>query len=334
MKNILVTGGAGFIGSNFVPIFLEKYPNYNIYNLDSLTYAGSLSNLSSINQHKRYTFIKGDIRDRSIIEKIFDDYNINNVIHFAAESHVDNSLLDPSIFIETNVNGTFNLMDVAYKKWMDGPNIIKPLFQSSRFHHVSTDEVYGSLGLTGLFTEKTAYSPNSPYSASKASSDMLVRSYHESYGLNVTISNCSNNYGPKQHSEKLLPTIIRKCINKESIPIYGDGKNIRDWLYVDDHCYAIDLIFHLGKSGETYNVGGENEMTNIEIAEKICNFFNDKSDTDFDYKNLITFVQDRPGHDLRYAIDSSKIQKELNWKINHDFNSCLTKTINWYFRAE
>ena len=334
MKNILVTGAAGFIGSNFIPIFLEKYPNYNVYNLDSLTYAGNLSNLSSINQNKRYTFIKGDIRDRSIIEKIFDDYNIDNVIHFAAESHVDNSLLDPSIFIETNINGTFNLMDVAYKKWMDGPHSIKPLFQSSRFHHVSTDEVYGSLGLTGLFTEKTPYSPNSPYSASKASSDMLVRSYHESYGLNVTISNCSNNYGPKQHSEKLLPTIIRKCINKESIPIYGDGKNVRDWLYVDDHCDAIDLIFHSGKSGETYNVGGENEMTNIEIAEKICNFFNDKSDNDFDYKNLITFVQDRPGHDLRYAIDSSKIQKELNWKINRDFNSCLTKTINWYLRAE
>jgi len=252
-KNILVTGCAGFIGSNFVPYFLDKYKDYFVVNLDLLTYAGDLENLKEVEENQNYKFIKGDICNRELVEYIFDEYDIEGVIHFAAESHVDNSIKNPGIFVETNVNGTFTLLDVAYKKWMEKPFTCKQGYEGCRFHHISTDEVYGTLGETDLFTEETPYAPNSPYSASKASSDMIVRSYQETYGLNTVITNCSNNYGPKQHDEKLIPTIIRKSLAGEAIPIYGDGKNIRDWLYVLDHCKGIDLVFHDGKEGNVYN---------------------------------------------------------------------------------
>ncbi|MGB5965719.1 MAG: dTDP-glucose 4,6-dehydratase, partial [Sulfurimonadaceae bacterium] len=262
MKSILVTGCAGFIGSNFVPYFLEKYPDYFIVNLDLLTYAGDLANLKEIEENQNYKFIKGDICNRELVEFIFNEYDIRGVIHFAAESHVDNSIKNPGVFIETNVNGTFTLLDVAQKQWMDKPFTYKEAYKGCRFHHISTDEVYGTLNETDLFTEETPYAPNSPYSASKASSDMIVRSYQETYGMNTVITNCSNNYGPKQHDEKLIPTIIRKALAGESIPIYGDGKNIRDWLYVLDHCKGIDLVYHTGKEANVYNIGGRNERTN------------------------------------------------------------------------
>ena len=362
--NILVTGCAGFIGSNFVPYFLEKYPNYRLVCLDKLTYAGSLENLkevlnkktnSTFNIHNskldnRFTFIKGDICNRELVEYIFETFDIRGVIHFAAESHVDNSIKNPELFVETNVNGTFTLLDVAYKHWMEKPFKYhqKYLLKNSslithhssleafpRFHHISTDEVYGTLGETGLFTEETPYAPNSPYSASKASSDMLVRSYHHTYGLNTVITNCSNNYGPKQHDEKLIPTIIRNALQGKPIPIYGDGKNIRDWLYVLDHCKGIDLAFHKGEAGETYNIGGRNERDNLYIANKICEILdelhpktqNPKPKT---YKDLITFVEDRPGHDRRYAIDATKIEKELGWRADENFESGIVKTVKWY----
>ena len=260
-EKILVTGGAGFIGSNFVPYFIEANPDVHVVNLDKMTYAADERNLKEVQGHPRYTFIKGDITDKALIEKIFAEHDIRGVIHFAAESHVDNSITGPEIFIKTNVMGTFNLLETARRHWMDGPGKVKPGYEKCRFHHISTDEVYGTLGETGLFTETTPYAPNSPYSASKASSDMVVRSYFHTYGMNVTTSNCSNNYGPKQHDEKLIPTIIRKCMAGENIPIYGNGKNIRDWLYVLDHCKAIDLIYRKGRSGETYNMGGTNAIT-------------------------------------------------------------------------
>ena len=253
---ILITGGAGFIGSNFIPYFLEQHQDINIVNIDKLTYAGDISNLKEVAQNKHYTFIKGDICDRNLIEDLFNKYQFKGVFHFAAESHVDNSIESPDEFIKTNVFGTFNLLDVARKHWKYGPNSVKQGFENSRFLHVSTDEVYGTLYETGLFTEATPYAPNSPYSASKASSDFIVRSYFHTYGMNVVTTNCSNNYGPKQHNEKLVPTIIRKALAGEQIPIYGDGKNVRDWLYVKDHCKGIDLAFKKGKSGETYNIGG------------------------------------------------------------------------------
>ncbi len=334
MKTILITGGAGFIGSNFIHFFLEKYKKYNIINLDSLTYAASVNNLSGCDKSERYKFIEGDIRDRALIEKIFQDNHISGVIHFAAESHVDNSISDPGIFIESNINGTFNLLDVAYKCWMNGPFKKNENFSEARFHHISTDEVFGSLGEQGLFTEQTPYAPNSPYSASKASSDFLVRSYFKTYGLNVTISNCSNNFGPRQNKEKLIPTIIRNCYEKNEIPIYGNGKNVRDWLYVDDHCKAIDLIFHSGLQGETYNVGGENELTNIKITEMICEIFDQIYSKNFLHKDLISFVKDRPGHDKRYAIDSTKIQNSLGWKPNHRLDLYLKKTVDWYLNEK
>lgn len=333
--SILITGGAGFIGSNFIPYFLAEHSGCQVINLDNLSYAGSLDNLKEVEGHPRYRFIRGDIINRELLEFIFEEYDIRGVIHFAAESHVDNSINGPDVFIKTNIEGTFNVLDVARRYWMEGPNQFRPGYETSRFHHISTDEVYGSLGETGLFTEETPYAPNSPYSASKASSDMLVRSYYHTYGMNVVTSNCSNNFGPKQHAEKLIPTIIRKALSGQPIPIYGDGRNVRDWLYVSDHCRGIDLVFHKGKSGENYNIGGGNERENLHIAVSICELLDrmvpdDADGTPSSYKRLITFVSDRPGHDRRYAIDASKITRELGWRAGEDFESGLTKTVEWY----
>jgi len=333
MKAILVTGGAGFIGANFIPYFVNKYPDYQIINLDKLTYAGNLSNLSEVENNDRYTFVQGDICNREFVEHIFRTYDIKGVIHFAAESHVDNSISGPEVFIQTNINGTFTLLDVARKYWMDSPNNYNKGYEDCRFHHISTDEVYGTLGETGLFEEETPYAPNSPYSAAKASSDFLVRSYFHTYGMDVTTSNCSNNYGPKQHNEKLIPVIIKKAIKGEDIPIYGDGKNIRDWLYVLDHCTGIDLTYHKGRSGETYNIGGRNEKTNLDIVNHICQYLDKKQPKENgSYKDQITFVQDRAGHDRRYAIDATKIEKELGWKAEENFESGIIKTIEWYLK--
>ncbi|GAA0714255.1 dTDP-glucose 4,6-dehydratase [Aquimarina litoralis] len=327
---ILITGGAGFIGSNYLN-HKSNEKEIKIINLDKLTYAADLNNIE-VADDCDYTFVKGDICDLSLLERIFEEYNINKVVHFAAESHVDNSIANPDEFIQTNIIGTFNLLQAAFRNWMDAPNVFKKGKEDCRFLHVSTDEVYGTLGKTGLFTEKTSYAPNSPYSASKASSDMLVRSYFHTYGLPVITTNCSNNYGPRQHKEKLIPTIIRKALAKENIPIYGDGKNVRDWLYVLDHCKGIDLALKIGELGETYNIGGKNERENIYIAKTICKILDtikpleDKSS----YLDLITFVTDRPGHDFRYAIDASKIENELGWNANENFESGIEKTINWY----
>jgi len=384
-KNILLTGTAGFIGSNFVPYFLEKYPEYKLINLDLLTYAGNLENLKECEANPNYKFIKGDICNRELVEFIFTEYDINGVIHFAAESHVDNSIKNPGVFIETNVNGTFTLLDVAQKYWMDGPFKYKARYLGlkgeakathpesalgcaplgaptlPRFHHISTDEVYGTLNATDLFTEETPYAPNSPYSASKASSDMIVRSYQETYGMNTVITNCSNNYGPKQHDEKLIPTIIRKALAGENIPIYGDGRNIRDWLYVLDHCKGIDLVYHTGKEANVYNIGGRNERTNLQIVDAICSILDEKVPLENgsaplgapsvqgeaqsgerhglafleathpkSYKVLITFVEDRAGHDRRYAIDATKLETQLKWKADENFDTGIIKTIEWY----
>lgn len=332
-KTILVTGCAGFIGSNFVPYFLEKYPNYNLVNLDLLTYAGDLENLKECENNPRYKFIKGDICNRELVEFIFSEYDIQGVIHFAAESHVDNSIKNPGVFVQTNVNGTFTLIDVAYKYWMNKPFTYKSEYQECRFHHISTDEVYGTLSLdpNDLFTENTPYAPNSPYSASKASSDMIIRAYNETYGLNTVITNCSNNYGPKQHDEKLIPTIIRNALKQNPIPIYGDGKNIRDWLYVLDHCKGIDLVYHNGKTGEVYNIGGRNERTNLQIVDRITTILDKEAPIpNFSYKSLVTFVEDRAGHDRRYAIDATKLENELGWKADENFDTGIVKTIEWY----
>ncbi|MDR1026621.1 MAG: dTDP-glucose 4,6-dehydratase [Lactobacillus sp.] len=332
MKAILVTGGAGFIGGNFVPYFAEKYPEYKVINLDKLTYAGDLENLKECEGMSNYEFVQGDICDRALIEKIFKENNVQGVIHFAAESHVDNSITGPKAFIETNVMGTFMLLDVARNTWLEAPHKVRAGYENARFHHISTDEVYGTLGETGLFTETTPYAPNSPYSASKASSDLLVRAYFHTYGMNVTTSNCSNNYGPKQHVEKLIPKIISNCVNGKPIPIYGDGKNIRDWLYVLDHCKAIDLVFHDGKAGETYNVGGRNERNNLQIVNTICEILDNRSPRKEggSYKELITFVEDRAGHDRRYAIDATKLESELGWKADENFETGIVLTIDWY----
>lgn len=328
--NILITGGAGFIGSNFISYFIKKYPEIKIINLDKLTYAGELSNLDEVQNLNNYTFVEGDICDRNLVEHLFNHHRITGVIHFAAESHVDNSIENPDTFIQTNVFGTFTLLDVAKSFWMESPNTPKLGCENNRFLHISTDEVYGSLGIEGLFTESTPYAPNSPYSASKASSDFLVRSYFHTYGLNVVTTNCSNNYGPKQHDEKLIPTIIRKALKGENIPIYGDGQNIRDWLYVLDHCKAIDLAYHKGKAGETYNIGGNNERNNLYIANTICEVLDEIRPKSESYKKQISFVKDRAGHDFRYAIDASKIENELGWKADENFESGIRKTINWY----
>ena len=329
---ILVTGGAGFIGSNFVPYFCRKYPQYYVVNLDKLTYAGSLDNVRECIGLSNYEFVQGDICDSTLLTELFYRYDIKGVIHFAAESHVDNSIAGPKIFVATNIEGTFNLLSAAYEHWMNGPHQVKPGYEQCRFHHISTDEVYGSLGEQGLFTESSPYAPNSPYSASKASSDLMVRAYFHTYGLNVTTSNCSNNYGPKQHPEKLIPKTIAHCLQEQPIPIYGTGRNVRDWLYVSDHCTAIDQIFHRGRAGETYNVGGHNEQNNLTLAQTICALLDRMKPraNGRPYHELITYVSDRPGHDLRYAIDPSKIEHELGWHPQVSLNEGLRATVQWY----
>lgn len=331
MKNdkVLITGGAGFIGSNYVEYALKNSED-EIFVLDKLTYAGNLKNLEAVSD--KITFIKGDICDAELVQNLLAEHQFQKVVHFAAESHVDNSISGPSEFIQTNIVGTFNLLQSAYKTWMNGPNDFKDEFKNARFLHISTDEVYGTLGETGLFTEETPYAPNSPYSASKASSDFIVRSYFHTYGLPVVTTNCSNNYGPNQHKEKLIPTIIRKAISGEPIPIYGDGKNVRDWLYVMDHCSGIYLALENGKLGETYNIGGRNERENLYIANVICELLDEMQPKNTSYKNQITFVKDRPGHDFRYAIDASKIENELGWKAKENFETGIQKTIVWYLK--
>lgn len=331
-NSVLITGGAGFIGSNYIPYFLEQHQDITVVNLDKLTYAGDVQNLEEVQNNPNYILVEGDICDRKLIEDLFAKYDFKGIIHFAAESHVDNSIKNPDAFIQTNIFGTFNLLDVAKKHWMDGPNQVKEGYENCRFHHISTDEVYGTLGETGLFTESTSYAPNSPYSASKASSDFIVRSYFHTYGMNVVTTNCSNNYGPKQHDEKLIPTIIRKAISGENIPIYGDGTNIRDWLYVLDHCKGIHLVYQNGKTGETYNIGGRNERNNVYIANTICELLDKLHPSTTSYKEQITFVKDRPGHDFRYAIDASKIENELGWNAAENFESGIVKTIKWYLQ--
>lgn len=332
MKTILVTGGAGFIGSNFVPYFCEKYPEYQVINLDKLTYAGSLDNLKECEGMPNYRFIKGDICDAGMLTSLFAENDIRGVIHFAAESHVDNSIKNPRAFIEANVVGTFNLLEAARAHWIDTPNKPKPGYEDCRFHHISTDEVYGSLGNTGTFSEETPYAPNSPYSASKASSDFLVRAYTHTFGLNTTISNCSNNYGMKQHKEKLIPLVISNALSERSLPVYGTGANVRDWLYVLDHCKAVDLIFHEGKPGETYNIGGRNERSNISVVQTVCRLLDEFKPRvgGGKYEELIAFVEDRAGHDFRYAIDATKLENTLGWRAEETFESGIAKTVKWY----
>ena len=330
-KFILVTGGAGFIGSNFIPFFLDMHTDVKIVNLDKLTYAGNLENLEEVEKNDRYIFVKGDICNKELVDSLFQEYQFTTVINFAAESHVDNSISSPDAFIDTNITGTFNLLEVARKYWLSSANEVEPIFEEAKFIHISTDEVYGSLGTKGFFTEDSPYRPNSPYSASKASSDFLVRSYFHTYGLKVIISNCSNNYGPKQHNEKFIPTIIRKALEGSPIPIYGTGKNVRDWLYVLDHCKAIDAIITNGKIGETYVIGGSTERDNLTIAFKICDILDEmEPKPEGSYADQITFVDDRPGHDFRYAIDASKIKKDLGWLPEMNFDDGLKETVLWY----
>ena len=325
MKTIAITGGAGFIGSNLLLQMIKKYSDTQFINIDMLTYAGNLENLKSIESEPNYSFEQIDIRDLDAVVSVIKDRKITDIIHLAAESHVDRSILGPREFIETNLIGTFNLLDTAKHVWTEWNCL-----GTSRFHHVSTDEVYGSLGEIGLFKETTAYQPNSPYSASKAGSDHLVRSYHHTYGMNVVTTNCSNNYGPFQFPEKLIPLIFYNAINKKQLPVYGDGKNVRDWLFVKDHCDALDLVFHHGKSGDTYNIGGHNEMQNIQIVKIICDFVDEILKPDTSAHELITFVADRLGHDKRYAIDASKIQKDLGWKPKYTFEKGIKETLTWY----
>lgn len=323
-KSILITGGAGFIGSHVVRLFVNKYPEYHIYNLDALTYAGNLENLKDVENFPNYTFLKENITHQEQINRLFEKYRFENVIHLAAESHVDRSITDPLAFVKTNVIGTMILLNAFKSLWLDN-------FIGKRFYHISTDEVYGTLGENGLFVETTPYDPNSPYSASKASSDHFVRAYGETYRLPYVISNCSNNYGQNQFPEKLIPLFINNIINNKPLPVYGDGNYTRDWLYVKDHAEAIDLVFHRGRNKETYNIGGFNEWKNIDLVKLLCR----QMDTKLNRKEgtsekLITFVKDRPGHDLRYAIDASKINKELGWKPSVTFEQGLSKTIDWY----
>ena len=322
--NILITGGAGFIGSHVVRRFIQNYPSYTIYNLDALTYAGNLENLKDIYQRPNYNFIKGDIVDEVFIYDLFNRIQFDGVIHLAAESHVDRSIEDPLSFVRTNVIGTVNLLNAAKNIWKNN-------YENKLFYHVSTDEVYGSLGQNGLFTEKTSYDPNSPYSASKASSDHFVRAYGETYGLPFVISNCSNNYGPYHFPEKLIPLFINNIIEKKVLPVYGDGKYTRDWLFVEDHARAIDLIFHKGKVRETYNIGGFNEWQNIDLIKLLCKVMDRKLNrNEGESEKLISYVKDRPGHDLRYATDATKINKELGWEPSVTFEQGLEKTVDWY----
>ncbi|TYA52212.1 dTDP-glucose 4,6-dehydratase [Formosa maritima] len=323
-KSILITGGAGFIGSHVVRLFVKNYPKYQIFNLDSLTYAGNLENLKDIENESNYNFLKADITNESEINFLFKKHQFEGVIHLAAESHVDRSIDDPLAFVKTNVIGTMNLLNAFRNLWKDS-------YKNKLFYHISTDEVYGTLGETGLFTETTPYDPNSPYSASKASSDHFVRAYGETYGLPYVISNCSNNYGQNQFPEKLIPLFINNIIQNKSLPVYGDGNFTRDWLYVKDHAIAIDLIFHKGKLFDTYNIGGFNEWKNIDLVKLLCNQMDDKLNRpEGTSEKLITFVEDRPGHDLRYAIDASKINKELGWEPSVTFQEGLSITIDWY----
>jgi len=335
-RNILVTGGAGFIGCNYVRYMLKNYSDVRIVNLDLLTYAGSLDNLKDLPSESRHTFVQGDICDRDLVDRLLREHEIDTIVHFAAESHVDNSILGPEIFVKTNVMGTFTLLDAARCYWIEEqPSHISHLTSDVRFHHISTDEVYGTLGKDDpAFSESTPYAPNSPYSASKAGSDHLARAYFHTYGLPVTTTNCSNNYGPYQHSEKLIPTIIRNCVNQTPIPVYGDGSNIRDWLYVEDHCSGIDAVIRKGTPGEVYNIGGINEWSNINIVRCICNLMDELNDQSpvTSHESLISFVTDRPGHDWRYAIDAEKMGNELNWKPKETFETGIRKTVKWYLR--
>ena len=328
MKKILLTGGAGFIGSHVVRRFVTKYSDYHIFNLDVLTYAGNLENISDIENAPNYTFIKGDIVDADFIDALFAEHQFDGVLHLAAESHVDRSISDPLSFVKTNVIGTMNLLNAAKNCW-------KGNYEGKRFYHISTDEVYGSLGETGLFTETTPYDPNSPYSASKASSDHFVRAYGETYGLPYVITNCSNNYGPNHFPEKLIPLFINNIINNKPLPVYGNGKYTRDWLFVEDHAVAIDLVFHEGKNHETYNIGGFNEWQNIDLVKLLCRQMDGKlGRSQGESEKLISYVTDRPGHDLRYAIDASKINSELGWKPSVTFEQGLERTIDWYLANE
>ncbi len=325
MHHILVTGGAGFIGSHLIRLLVNKYPDYHIVNLDLLTYAGNLENLTDIEKKDNYTFVKGDIVDDKFLDRLFSKYDFDGVIHLAAESHVDRSIEDPMSFIKTNIIGTVNLLNAARKAWGD--------YKGKRFYHVSTDEVYGTLGETGFFTEETSYDPRSPYSSSKASSDHLVRAYHHTYGMPIVVSNCSNNYGPYQFPEKLLPLFIHNIKNKKALPVYGDGKYTRDWLWVEDHAIAIDKIYHEGRNGETYNIGGNNEWKNIDLIHALCEIMDDLLDRDEGSSaGLITYVKDRPGHDRRYAIDASKLMNELGWEPTIKSTEGLRKTAQWYLK--
>lgn len=328
MKKILITGGAGFIGSHVVRLFVNKYPDYKIFNIDALTYAGNLENLRDIDKKPNYTFIKGDINDGDFVQDLFKTHGFTHVIHLAAESHVDRSIANPTVFVLTNVLGTVNLLNAAKWLWQDS-------FSDKLFYHVSTDEVYGSLSDEGLFTEETSYDPRSPYSASKASADHFVRAYHHTYNLPVVLSNCSNNYGPNQFPEKLIPLFINNIINNKPLPVYGKGENVRDWLYVIDHAEAIDMVFHKGAAGETYNIGGHNEWKNIDLIKVLCAIMDNKLGRPFGTsEQLISYVKDRAGHDLRYAIDATKIKRELGWQPSLQFEEGLDKTIDWYLSNE